>query len=77
MAFQFRWTWGHASTDRDSLLSFVSYLRYCPQNGGTRQREHEMSLVSDEIFVDTGAKTSVYDRVYPMLETDFELWNPN
>ncbi|MEL6416750.1 MAG: hypothetical protein AAFZ74_05435 [Pseudomonadota bacterium] len=36
-----------------------------------------MSLVSDEIFVDTGAKTSVYDRVYPMLETDFELWNPN
>ncbi len=36
-----------------------------------------MSLVSDDIFVDTGAKTSVYDRVYPMLETDFELWNPN
>lgn len=36
-----------------------------------------MSLVSDNILVDTGAKTPVYPAAYPMLETDFELWNPN
>ena len=36
-----------------------------------------MQLVSDDIFVDTGQKESTYPAIYPMLETDFELWNPN
>lgn len=36
-----------------------------------------MSLVSDHILVDSGANNPVFPAVYPMLETDFELWNPN
>ncbi|MEL7547846.1 MAG: cytochrome P450 [Pseudomonadota bacterium] len=36
-----------------------------------------MQLVSDDIFVDNGQKESIYPAIYPMLETDFELWNPN
>ena len=36
-----------------------------------------MKLISDDIVVDTGAATPVYPAVYPELETDFELWNPN
>ena len=36
-----------------------------------------MSLVSDDIFEDIGQKEPTYGAVYPMLETDFELWNPN
>ena len=36
-----------------------------------------MKLISDEIVVDTGAAQPVYQAVYPELETDFELSNPN
>jgi cytochrome P450 len=36
-----------------------------------------MSLVSDEILVDSGAKDPIHEAIYPMLESDFELWNPN
>lgn len=36
-----------------------------------------MSLVSDEILEDKGQKDPTHSAVYPMLETDFELWNPN
>lgn len=36
-----------------------------------------MKLISDEIAVDTGATQPVYQAVYPELETDFELSNPN
>jgi cytochrome P450 len=36
-----------------------------------------MKLISDEIVVDTGATQPVYPAVYPELETDFELSNPN
>ena len=36
-----------------------------------------MKLVSDDILVDTGAIDPVHPAIYPMLETDFELWNPN
>ncbi|MEO0466168.1 MAG: cytochrome P450 [Pseudomonadota bacterium] len=36
-----------------------------------------MRLVSDDILEDTGAKTPVHGAVYPSLENDFELWNPN
>ncbi|MEM1151650.1 MAG: cytochrome P450, partial [Pseudomonadota bacterium] len=36
-----------------------------------------MRLVSDDILEDTGAHEPVYGAVYPSLETDFELWNPN
>jgi len=35
------------------------------------------NLISDEIFVDTGAQTPTYAAVYPSLETNFELWNPS
>tara|TARA_R100001224_G_scaffold112947_1_gene96722 strand:+ start:1691 stop:3073 length:1383 start_codon:yes stop_codon:yes gene_type:complete len=34
-------------------------------------------LVSDHILEDTGADMPVHASAYPMLETDFELWNPN
>ena len=36
-----------------------------------------MKLISDEVFADTGAQAPGYPAVYPELETDFELWNPN
>jgi cytochrome P450 len=36
-----------------------------------------MKLISDEIAVDTGITTPAFPAVYPELETDFELWNPN
>ncbi|RIJ21651.1 cytochrome P450 [Henriciella barbarensis] len=36
-----------------------------------------MKLISDDIVVDTGAATPVYPAIYPELETDFELSNPN
>ena len=36
-----------------------------------------MKLISDEIVVDTGATQPVYPAVYPELESDFELSNPN
>lgn len=36
-----------------------------------------MRLVSDDILEDTGAKDPVHGAVYPNVETDFELWNPN
>ena len=36
-----------------------------------------MQLVSDDIFVDNGAREPVYPAIYPELESDFELWNPN
>ena len=36
-----------------------------------------MKLISDDIVVDTGAAAPVYPAIYPELETDFELWNPN
>ncbi|MEM7640276.1 MAG: cytochrome P450, partial [Pseudomonadota bacterium] len=36
-----------------------------------------MKLISDDIMVDNSTAMPVHDRVYPMLETDFQLWNPN
>ena len=36
-----------------------------------------MKLVSDDIFVDNGVREPAYPAVYPELERDFELWNPN
>jgi cytochrome P450 len=36
-----------------------------------------MKLISDDILVDAGARRPVFEAVYPELETDFELWNPN
>ena len=36
-----------------------------------------MKLISDDILVDSGSKDPVHPANYPMLETDFELWNPN
>ncbi|MEL6753820.1 MAG: cytochrome P450 [Pseudomonadota bacterium] len=36
-----------------------------------------MRLVSDDILEDTGAHEPVFGAVYPSLETDFELANPN
>ena len=36
-----------------------------------------MKLISDKVFTDTGAQAPVHPAVYPELETDFELWNPN
>lgn len=36
-----------------------------------------MKLISDDILTDTGAAEPVYPAIYPQLETDFELWNPN
>ncbi len=36
-----------------------------------------MKLVSDDILEDTGASEPVHAAVYPMVETDFALWNPN
>ena len=35
-----------------------------------------MKLISDEILEDTGAKFPEHQAVYPMIETDFKLWNP-
>ena len=35
-----------------------------------------VSLISDEVQVETGAKNAAFDAVYPMLETNQELWNP-
>jgi len=35
-----------------------------------------VSLISDEVQVETGAKNAVFDAVYPMLESNLELWNP-
>lgn len=36
-----------------------------------------MRLVSDHIFTDTGNSDPSNPAVYPMLETDFQLWDPN
>ena len=36
-----------------------------------------MKLISDEILIDTGVQASVHPAVYPVLNSDFELWNPN
>lgn len=36
-----------------------------------------MRLISDDILEDTGAKMPQNTAAYPMLETDFKLWNPN
>lgn len=36
-----------------------------------------MKLISDDILVDSGADMPVHRLVYPLLETDFQLWNPN
>ena len=36
-----------------------------------------MKLISDDILVDTGAEDPVNDMIYPMIETRFQLWNPN
>ena len=36
-----------------------------------------MKLISDEILEDRGHKEPTHPAVYPMLESDFELWNPN
>ncbi|MEM6947354.1 MAG: cytochrome P450 [Pseudomonadota bacterium] len=36
-----------------------------------------MALVSDDILVDSGAHAPVYEAIYPSLETDFELGEPN
>jgi hypothetical protein len=36
-----------------------------------------MKLISDDILTDTGAAGPVYPAIYPELEKDFELWNPN
>jgi len=36
-----------------------------------------MKLISDEILVDNASSRPVYEMTYPMLETDFQLWNPN
>jgi len=36
-----------------------------------------MKLISDEILVDSGTTDPVFSAIYPMLESDFELWNPN
>jgi len=35
------------------------------------------NLISDNILIDTGTEKSAFDAVYPMLEKDFLLWNPN
>jgi len=35
------------------------------------------TLISDKIFLDTGVQDPVHSAIYPMLESDFELWNPN
>ncbi|MEM7220656.1 MAG: cytochrome P450 [Pseudomonadota bacterium] len=35
------------------------------------------TLISDQILVDSGARESVYEPAYPMLESSFDLWNPN
>ena len=36
-----------------------------------------MRLVSDDILVDSGAADPIHAAIYPMLESDFELWDPN
>ncbi|MEL6826701.1 MAG: cytochrome P450 [Pseudomonadota bacterium] len=36
-----------------------------------------MKLISDDIMVDNSTDMPVHDLAYPMLETDFQLWNPN
>ncbi len=36
-----------------------------------------MKLVSDDILVDSGVKDPVHPPIFPMVESDFELWNPN
>ncbi len=33
-------------------------------------------LISDDILIDSGKEQPVYDAIYPMLESDFQLWNP-
>ena len=38
--------------------------------------ERKMKLISDDIMVDDMRLTPAHDMVYPMLETDFHLWNP-
>lgn len=35
-----------------------------------------VSLISDQVHIDNGAKQPSFDARYPMLETDRELWNP-
>lgn len=36
-----------------------------------------MKLISDDILVDSGAEMPLNEMAYPMLESDFQLWNPN
>lgn len=36
-----------------------------------------MKLISDDILVDSGAHMPQHPLAYPLLETDFQLWNPN
>ena len=46
-------------------------------NAASVVEELKMQLVSDEILEDNGQVDPKYCAVYPSLETDFELWNPN
>lgn len=46
-------------------------------NAASVVEELKMQLVSDDILEDTGQTDPKYGAVYPSLETDFELWNPN
>ena len=36
-----------------------------------------MRLISDDILIDSGDLVPTHTAIYPMLETDFHLWNPN
>jgi len=36
-----------------------------------------LRLNSDDILIDTGALDPAHSAIFPMLETDFQLWNPN
>ena len=36
-----------------------------------------MRLISDDVFTDSGKSVPSNPATYPMLETDFQLWNPN
>jgi len=36
-----------------------------------------MKLISDDILEDSGADMPLHPLAYPLLETDFQLWNPN
>jgi len=35
------------------------------------------NLISDNIQIDTGVQHPAHDAIYPMLESDFELWDPS